>query len=247
MSNETETVSQETEATTPEAVEAELTESNVVSAKTGKPLVNGFRDKTVIFPLAKLQQDLEALRKMVQGGFGELQKISNQQLQYVYRGVAEVSNNTRTLSLRLEALQRLASVSEESVNAMIEKIQAEQAAAGEISADAKAGLTVVDRPAANGDVLKIDFVGKINGEAFKGGTAKGARLELGSNTFIPGFEDQLVGVSAGQTVTVAVTFPADYGNKELAGQSAEFETTVVAVKEKTKAAAPAAEETPAQE
>lgn len=84
----------------------------------------------------------------------------------------------------------------------------------------------VDRAAASGDVVVIDFVGKQDGVAFPGGTAEGYSLKLGSNTFIPGFEDQLVGAKAGDAVVVKVSFPEGYGNSELAGKPAEFDVTV---------------------
>jgi trigger factor len=87
----------------------------------------------------------------------------------------------------------------------------------------------VDRPAATGDVVVIDFVGSVDGTEFPGGSATDHRLELGSGRFIPGFEDQLIGVSAGDERTVAVTFPADYGSDELAGKAASFAVKVKAV------------------
>jgi len=86
----------------------------------------------------------------------------------------------------------------------------------------------VERAAASGDLVVIDFVGKQDGVAFPGGTAEGYTLKLGSNTFIPGF--QLVGAKAGDAVVVKVTFPEGYGNAELAGKPAEFDVTVKEVK-----------------
>ena len=89
------------------------------------------------------------------------------------------------------------------------------------------------KKAANGDQLIIDFVGRTGGVEFEGGKAEGAALVLGSDTFIPGFEKQLVGVKAGDAKTITVTFPADYQAKDLAGQEAEFDITVQAVKTET--------------
>ncbi|MCR6631749.1 MAG: trigger factor [Magnetospirillum sp.] len=83
-----------------------------------------------------------------------------------------------------------------------------------------------ERAAAAGDVVVIDFVGKKDGVAFPGGTAQGYSLKLGSNTFIPGFEDQLIGKKAGEAAVVDVTFPEAYGNEELAGAPAQFDVTV---------------------
>jgi trigger factor len=78
----------------------------------------------------------------------------------------------------------------------------------------------------NGDRLRIDFVGRIEGEAFEGGSGEGIQLELGSGSFIPGFEEQLLGASAGETRHVKVTFPPNYGAAHLAGKDAEFDVTV---------------------
>jgi len=88
-----------------------------------------------------------------------------------------------------------------------------------------------DRKAKNGDVVVIDYVGKLNGEAFEGGTAFDAYLELGSGQFIPGFEDQLIGVKAGDAAVLNVTFPADYGSKNLAGQAVVFNVNVKELRE----------------
>ena len=91
--------------------------------------------------------------------------------------------------------------------------------------------TPVDRAAAKGDSVRIDFKGSVGGVAFPGGSAENYLLELGSGNFIPGFEDQLIGAKAGEERTVAVTFPADYGNAELAGKAAEFAVSVKEVRQ----------------
>lgn len=83
-----------------------------------------------------------------------------------------------------------------------------------------------DEPAEKGDVLNIDFVGYLDGEAFEGGSGEDYSLELGSNTFIPGFEDQLIGVKAGEEKDVQVTFPEEYHAEELAGKEALFKVKV---------------------
>ncbi len=87
------------------------------------------------------------------------------------------------------------------------------------------------RPAALGDVVVIDFVGKLDGEPFEGGAAQDHNLELGSNTFIPGFEEQLVGAEAGAEKAVTVTFPEDYQAEHLAGKEAVFDVTVKEIRE----------------
>jgi trigger factor len=78
----------------------------------------------------------------------------------------------------------------------------------------------------NGDIADIDYVGKINGEEFDGGSSEGYKLELGSGTFIEGFEEGLVGVKKGETKSLALTFPEDYGNTEYAGKDVVFDVTV---------------------
>lgn len=84
--------------------------------------------------------------------------------------------------------------------------------------------------AESGDQVVIDFKGTLDGEAFEGGSAEDFPLTLGSGSFIPGFEDQLVGVTAGESRDVAVTFPAEYGAPHLAGKDAVFAVTVKSVK-----------------
>lgn len=89
-----------------------------------------------------------------------------------------------------------------------------------------------DRPAKQGDIAVIDFVGSIDGVEFPGGKGENYSLELGSNSFIPGFEDQVVGVKAGEKIDVNVPFPVDYHAKDLAGKEAVFAVTVHEIREK---------------
>ncbi len=84
--------------------------------------------------------------------------------------------------------------------------------------------------AKDGDQVVIDFVGKVDGEAFEGGSAEDYPLTLGSNSFIPGFEEQLVGVKAGEEKDVTVTFPEEYQAEHLAGKEAVFNCTIKSVK-----------------
>ena len=83
--------------------------------------------------------------------------------------------------------------------------------------------------AESGDRVTINFKGSINGEVFEGGTGEGIQVVIGSNTFIPGFEEQLIGIGAGETRTLKVSFPKNYMNDKLAGQPAEFETTATTI------------------
>lgn len=114
-----------------------------------------------------------------------------------------------------------AEVTEEDVAAEIKKVQ-----------EQNSREVTVDRPAKNGDTVMIDYEGSVNGELFDGGSAEGYGLVLGSNSFIPGFEDQLVGASAGSDVDVHVTFPESYHAEDLAGKEALFKVKVHEVKAK---------------
>jgi len=90
---------------------------------------------------------------------------------------------------------------------------------------------LVERAAEDGDQVVIDFLGRLDGEEFDGGKAEKAPLVLGSNSMIPGFESQLLGVSAGDEKTIQVTFPEDYQAEHLAGKETSFDITVHEVKE----------------
>lgn len=121
--------------------------------------------------------------------------------------------------LKLEKL--VVAVSEAEVDEQVARL----ATGAKSFTDAKKG-----KKAENGDQLTIDFVGKVDGVAFDGGTAEDAALELGSGRFIPGFEEQLVGAKAGDEKTITVTFPTDYPADNLKGKEATFDVTVKAVK-----------------
>ena len=91
-------------------------------------------------------------------------------------------------------------------------------------------VSVEDRAAANGDTVIIDFEGFADGKAFDGGKAEGHSLVLGSGQFVPGFEEQIVGKNIGDEFDVNVTFPEDYGAKELAGKEAVFKVKLHEIK-----------------
>jgi trigger factor len=121
----------------------------------------------------------------------------------------------------LEVGRREPEVAKEDVEGEIERLREQSAA-----------LENVDRPAKKGDFVVIDFVGKIEGEPFEGGEARGYLLELGSNRLVEGFEEQLEGAGAGEERQVNVTFPEDYRAENLAGNKATFDVSVKEVKEK---------------
>jgi trigger factor len=117
--------------------------------------------------------------------------------------------------------QPVADIGESDIDEMVETLRSQQAKF-EDSTNA----------AETGDQVVIDFVGTRNGEPFEGGSAEASTLVLGSNRMIPGFEDGIVGMSAGQTKTLPLSFPEDYHNEELRGAAVEFSITVKAVKQK---------------
>ena len=113
-------------------------------------------------------------------------------------------------------------VSEEELNAEIARLQDRNARK----------VNVEDRAAANGDIVNIDFVGTVDGVKFEGGEAEGFDLTLGSGQFIPGFEDQVVGMNIGETKDVNVTFPENYQAEALKGKAAVFAVKLNAIQAK---------------
>lgn len=115
----------------------------------------------------------------------------------------------------IKVTREVVEVSEDEVNEQIEKI-----------AESARSFEKKDGAAENGDRVTMNYLGKVDGVAFDGGAAEDADLVLGSNRFIPGFEDQLVGVKAGDEKTISVTFPSEYPAANLAGKEATFDITV---------------------
>ena len=93
-------------------------------------------------------------------------------------------------------------------------------------------VTVEDRPVEKGDITVIDFEGFVDGKAFDGGKAEGHELEIGSNTFIPGFEDQIIGMKIDEEKDINVKFPEEYFSKDLAGKDATFKVKLHEIKKK---------------
>lgn len=93
-------------------------------------------------------------------------------------------------------------------------------------------VSIEDRPVESGDIATIDFEGFVDGKAFDGGKAEGHDLEIGSNTFIPGFEDQVIGMKIDEEKDIQVKFPDEYFSKELAGKDATFKVKVHEIKKK---------------
>ena len=111
---------------------------------------------------------------------------------------------------------------------------------GELASLQERRATTVDAEdgtaAESGSVVVVDYVGRIDGEAFEGGTSEGATIELGSGRLVPGFEDQLLGAVAGEERQVSITFPDDYPSEDVKGKDAVFDVKVVGVKRREKPA-----------
>jgi trigger factor len=121
----------------------------------------------------------------------------------------------------LEVGRREVEVPDDALNAELDRLR-----------ERSARLDTVERPAASGDFVVMDYRGAIDGEPFAGGEGRDQMVELGSGRLVPGFEDQLEGTAAGDERTVEVTFPDDYPASELAGREAQFAVTVKEVKAK---------------
>ncbi len=151
----------------------------------------------------------------------EVEKIIGGQSDLAYTLALEVLPKIELADFKGIKLERqVAEVTDAQINEALEKI-AEQnrpfAAKGE------------GAKAENGDRVVIDFTGRLDGTPFEGGTGGDVGVNVGSGTFIPGFEDQLIGMGAGETRLVKVTFPANYGNDKLAGKAAEFDVTAKSI------------------
>ena len=213
-------------------------------AKTAN--VQGFRKGKVPVSIVKKQYgnklvedaEAEALRDVLSKGLAELE-ISNDSL-IGEPTISKFDKSDDKIEVEVKVAMRpeidLSSttasvpdftkpeVSDEDVNKRIKEIAEQQAPLVDIKRNRMMKL---------GDTAVIDFEGSIDGEVFEGGKGEGFALELGSGQFIPGFEDQLVGVKRDEEVTITVTFPVEYTASELAGKEAEFKVKVnqVQVKE----------------
>lgn len=149
-----------------------------------------------------------------------LDKFSNEEAEFTITYVLRpyTSKIGKYTDIKADAEEKL--IDDESVTARIQEL-----------ADQNSELVTKEKEAAKGDVVNIDFTGLLNGEAFDGGSAKGFDLELGSNHFVPGFEDQLIGHKAGDKVDVNVTLPAEYP-EPLSGKGVLFKVVINSVKVK---------------
>ncbi|GLO14842.1 trigger factor [Pseudomonas putida] len=219
-----------------ERVENEVNKRLQQTAKRAK--VAGFRPGKV--PMSVIRQRFEADAR--QEAFGDLiqasfyEAIVEQKLNPAGAPAVEPKSFEKGKDLEFvaifEVFPEFTVAGLESIN--VERLSAEVADADldnmlEVLRKQNTRFEAVERAAQNDDQVNIDFVGKVEGEVFAGGSAKGTQLVLGSGRMIPGFEDGLVGAKAGEERVVNVTFPEDYQNLDLAGKAAEFTITVNSV------------------
>ncbi|WP_095114685.1 trigger factor [Pseudomonas sp. Irchel 3F3] len=219
-----------------ERVENEVNKRLQQTAKRAK--IAGFRPGKV--PMNVIRQRFEADAR--QEAFGDLvqasfyEAIVEQKLNPAGAPAVEPKSFEKGKDLEFVAIFE---VFPEFTVAGLESISVERLSAEVADADLDNMLEVlrkqntrfeaVERAAQNDDQVNIDFVGKVDGEVFAGGSAKGTPLVLGSGRMIPGFEEGLVGAKAGEERVVNVTFPEDYQNLDLTGKAAEFTITVNSV------------------
>lgn len=191
---------------------------NMVKARVDQVKV---MDEAINGLLPTLYRDIldnEDVRPMAQPKV-DVTKLSDKELEVKFVIVTEPQvklGQYTGLNIKADAVE----VTEDEVNAAVADVQKQNAV-----------LSVKEGASEMGDTVVIDFVGKMDGVAFEGGSAENHELELGSHQFIPGFEEQLVGKVAGEKVEVKVTFPENYTD-ELKGKDATFDVTVNEVKEK---------------
>jgi trigger factor len=219
-----------------ERVETEVNKRLQQTARRAK--VPGFRPGKV--PMSVIRQRYEdaarqeAFGDLVQSSFYEAvveQKLNPAGAPAVEPKSFEKGKDLEFIAI-FEVFPEFTVAGFESIN--VERLSAEVADADldnmlEVLRKQNTRFETVERAAQNDDQVNIDFVGKVDGEVFAGGSAKGTQLVLGSGRMIPGFEDGLVGAKAGEERVVNVTFPEDYQNLDLAGKAAEFTITVNSV------------------
>jgi trigger factor len=199
------------------SVMAEVVEQAV--GETSAQAIADRKERPALQPDIKLPEDQATVESIIEGA-----------LDLEYTMSFEILPKIELADLKSISLEKeIAEPSEEDIQKQIEMLRQ-----GNTAYEAKDGA------AENGDRLIIDFKGSLDGEPFEGGTGEDAYVVIGSNRFIPGFEEQLIGMKAGEERTISVTFPAEYQAKNLAGKGADFDIKVKEVA--SPAAAPEDEE-----
>jgi trigger factor len=161
----------------------------------------------------------ENLRPAAEPRIDPVESLPGQPLEYV--ATFEVFPELMTpLDYGFHVVRPVVEIGDADVDAMLEKLRRQRAT-----------WRTVERTARKDDQIVIDFEGTVEGNAFAGGKGRKMPLVLGSNSMVPGFEEQLVGAAPGETRTLQVTFPADYSSREIAGKEVEFRVNVHSVSE----------------
>lgn len=152
----------------------------------------------------------------------DVEKIEKGQ-SFIYTAVVAVKPEVKLGQYKgIEVDRVTAEVTDEELNAEVDKLREQNART----------ITIDDAPVADGDMVKLDYEGSVDGVAFEGGKAENADLTIGSNTFIPGFEEQLIGMNIGEEKDINVTFPEEYHAEELKGKAAVFKCKINAITRK---------------
>ncbi len=220
---------------------------NKLAKDAGKQLkVDGFRKGKVPAHVVKqmhgekLEQDAEgeAIREILDQGSDELglkpDAILGQPTFKKFERTEDGIDVEVELSLRPEfEPEDYAELAPEYDEQTVEDAEVDERLEGLIESQAPFEKIADDREVQADDMTVIDFAGSIDGEPFDGGTAEGFSLRIGSNQFIPGFEDQVIGMKTGEDKVITVNFPEEYNSKELAGKEAQFQVKVNEIQEKT--------------
>jgi len=198
--------------------------------KTPRPILERYIGKEVLYEEAMESLVPEAYLEAVKDtGIEPIDKPKVEIIQaeegkpVVFKATVQVKPEVELGQYKeLEAVKRVANITEEDVQKELERLQ---------NSHAKL-LALEEGVVEKGDIAVIDFLGKVDGEPFKGGEGKDYSLEIGSGSFIKGFEEQVVGMSVGETRDIQVTFPEQYQQEELAGKEATFTVTVKGIKRK---------------
>lgn len=152
----------------------------------------------------------------------DVEKIEKGQ-SFIYTAVVAVKPEVKLGQYKgIEVDKVTAEVTDEELAAEVDKLREQNART----------ITIDDAPVADGDMVKLDYEGSVDGVAFDGGKAENADLTIGSNTFIPGFEEQLIGMNIGEEKDINVTFPEEYHAEELKGKAAVFKCKINAITRK---------------
>jgi trigger factor len=178
---------------------------NEILTNSTREIITERGEKAAMQPEVKMTEDEKEAEKILAGG-------ADFEFQLNYEVIPAIQIKDAS---DIEVTRKVYDVPESEIEEQITKI-----------AESTRSYEPKEGAAEEGDRVTIDFLGKVNGEAFPGGKAEDQQLVLGSKSFVPGFEDQLIGVKAGDEKTIDVTFPDDYGGADLAGKDASFAVTV---------------------